>query len=157
MENQLNNNTEDADFKSDVLKHMKKENVFQTPEHYFEKLPVSVSDRIHSGAGKSTNIGWSPVRILSYSTLTALLVVAGWFYFSNPAAEKVAPSVLTYEYLDKSGMVTEMDETMLMEEYVAQQNAESTDLQTEAVDNQEILKEYLIENNTDITLIINEL
>ena len=153
MENQLNNNSEDADFKSDLLKQMKKENVFYTPENYFEKLPSNISDRIHK---KSTTPElakvWSPVRILSYSTLAVLIVVAGWFYFSNPASEKIAPSVLTYEDLDKSGIVSEMDETMLMEEYTVAANA-----QIDVVENQEVFKEYLIDNNTDITLIINEL
>jgi hypothetical protein len=155
VEDQFNNNQGEPE--SEVLKNMNRSNVFHTPEHYFEKLPVFVSDQIHKKTKTDQVHNWMPARIAAFSGLVLVAIVAGWIYFSGVETEKSSNPVLSYDDLVGSGMVSEMDESMLMEEYAAQTNNASGMNQTEVVSNQELIKEYLIENNTDITLIINEL
>ena len=155
MEDQYNKNQGEPE--SEVLKKMNRSNVFHTPEHYFEKLPVLISDQIHKKTTTDSVHNWMPARVAAFSGLVLVAIVAGWFYFSGVKSENSSSPVLSYDDLVGSGMVSEMDESMLMEEYAAQTNIASGMNQTQVVSNQELIKEYLIENNTDITLIINEL
>lgn len=154
MENNTNNTNSNSDeTESSGLKHLSRRNVFHTPEYYFVKLPVQVADSIHRNA---PNRNWNMARVISLTGLAAVLIVAVSFYFTGSNFEKETSTELSYDDLLNSGMVAEMDENLLFEEYEFI-TSEKIISNTEIEDDAEHLKEYLIESNTDITLIINEL
>ncbi|MDQ3052234.1 MAG: hypothetical protein M3Q95_15255 [Bacteroidota bacterium] len=154
MKNQENPNDNVSPLATPGLDRIGQANVFQTPANYFEKLPVILTDRIHR-APVQQNLLTSRMFIVAITTMIA--IVAGVLYFVNYTNEKtVAPQLTSDEIID-SGVFAEMDEFMLVEAFQTELYTESEALQPEMnpVSNQ--MEEYLIENNTDITLIINEL
>jgi len=153
VENNTNRNENNP--KHTLLDTISKGNVFHTPEHYFEKLPVAVADSIHKGAEPAAQRNWVPARIFALAGLAA--IVAGILYFKNPSNEKSSDSVLSYEEVVNSGVVAELDEVMIYDELDSRTPTEKEATQSEITAENDHLKEYLIENNTDIALIINEL
>ncbi len=157
MENIQNRNESNPEQESALLNSINRNNVFQTPEHYFEKLPVAIVDTIHNGNSVIPGRKWAPAGLLTLTGFAVVAVVAGIFYFSNLKTEKTISPVLSYEQIVSSGVVADLDETMLFEELDSRIPTEKEAAQIQNTEENEHLKEYLIENNTDITLIINEL
>ena len=157
MENQQNRNENNPEQESALLNSINRNNVFQTPEHYFEKLPVAIADTIHKGNTVIPGRTWAPAGLLTLTGIAVLAVVAGVFYFTNFITDKAVSPVLSYEEIVSSGVVAELDETMLFEELDSRIPSDNEVVEIQNTEENEHLKEYLIENNTDITLIINEL
>ncbi|MBW7467504.1 hypothetical protein K0O23_10525 [Pontibacter aydingkolensis] len=69
------------DFK---LENLPKHNVYQVPEHYFDRLPMHVMERTAGAENKVPTWQrslWAPLRI-AVAPLVLLLVFVGAFYFT---------------------------------------------------------------------------
>jgi hypothetical protein len=126
-----------------------KQNPFSTPEGYFEKLPYEIADRVHTS--KSGTIQ----SILSFKTImisgvAAMLLVVAMFLINK--RNEVYKHELTAEDITTSVLMTEIEESVIIDELQSSSFAEVT-----PVAENEHIHDYLIENQTDITLIINEL
>jgi len=134
-----------------------KRNVFTAPVNYFDKLPLEIADKIHSGRNNTAGVfRLSMPRLIGFATIIAVAITGSVFLYTANNSKILSEPMLSYNDLLNSELVSDLDETMLFEAY-----SESNDLS----DNQNVqaqseiteLEDYLIENNTDITLIINEL
>ena len=105
---------------------------FRTPAGYFDQFPAAISERI---AKPVTGKGIITMPRIAVLVPLMLVVVAAVYY-------------LTYDEIVSSGYVSDFDEQTLY--------LEATAVQTYDSDYYEY-KNYLIENNIDITLIISEL
>ena len=139
----------------DFLKESAGKNAFRVPENYFEKLPVEIADKIHSGAAERVS---SPVLrpvFIGLTALCAIIITIGLFYFNSTNYKELTQPRFSYNDLDSSGYIASMDENLITDE-LAGQNIQIEDASPASAETDQI-KDYLIDNNTDITLIINEL
>jgi len=126
-----------------------KQNPFSVPGGYFEKLPYEITDRVHTD--KSGTIQ----TILSFKTImvsgvAAVLLIVAMFLINKK--NDVYKHELTAEDITTSVLMTDIEESVIIDELQAPSFAEVT-----TVAENEPIHDYLIENQTDITLIINEL
>lgn len=131
-----------------------KTNVFQTPEGYFEKFPGNLADHIHA-APSNRNFISSRLYVLAVTAMIA--VIAGVLYFVNFTGEKASDPQLTSQEIIDSGVLAEMDEFILVEAFQIEFNQETGITDSDSLAGITDFEDYLIENNTDISLIINEL
>jgi hypothetical protein len=127
-------------------------NGFSVPEGYFDKLPLQIVDKIHYNTVPPF---FTLPRLAVIVTILAFVLIAGGAYFFTSSMNEKAEITLTYDEILRSGITYEMDEQFLLEHYyslpaVTNENEDATELQKS-------MNDYLIENNIDITLIINEL
>jgi hypothetical protein len=126
-----------------------RENVYRVPDGYFNELPGMISDRISDSNARVPAYGRWSVR-LALAGLAGLVLSTGiWYFNQHQEMETVTPQ-LTYDFLVESGTWYELDEHLIVEEL----SDEVIDRQQDPEDNYD---DYLIEHNTDINLIINEL
>ncbi len=155
MKDQFNHNENNSSTNSPILRKLGRHTVFQTPEHYFEKLPASISEKIHEGKSGVTSNKWIPAKVLAFAVVVLVVILSGVFYFNHQDEKQAFTPILSYDDIIGSGMVSQMDETLLLEVY--ESGVEINDSATISTTETNHLQDYLIENNTDITLIINEL
>lgn len=155
MENNHHNPENDPSFGFQKDLNPGKRNVFTTPVNYFDKLPLEVADKIHSERNDAGLYRSSVPKLIGFATLIAIVIAGGVLLYNGSNSKKISESVLTYDDLINLEMVTEIDESMIFEAYTESSNLSGNQNQ-QSVETTE-LEDYLIENNTDITLIINEL
>ena len=141
---------------SKVLKQAGHQQVFQAPPGYFEKLPAEIASKISrpNGSGIYNRI---PVRVMATLTCLGVIIAAGILFFRLPGDHEKASADFTYEDLYASGMYTQMDESLLMDVITVPGNTETEVIPAGSGTEEQHLQDYLIENNTDINLIISEL
>ncbi|MBL0342816.1 MAG: hypothetical protein IPP71_19155 [Bacteroidetes bacterium] len=158
MENFNSLPEQDPDFGMPGNSSLVKKNVFLTPDNYFEKLPLEISDKIQSGKTLQGKFGLVQNhlnrRLLTAFMVLVVTIAGGILYWNKTQNPNQSETVLSYEDLINSDFVSELDESMLVDAYMSE--TINTDEDLNEVDNT-ILEDYLIENNTDITLIINDL
>ena len=119
---------------------------FEVPEGYFDTLPGQIRDRMHQPA---------PVKILTMPRLAvaacvAAVLVTGFYYLSDVGSVPQTSQIqITDEHIEEAGYLSLMDEDMILES-ISHEVLDSLQEET-------IFNDYLIENRTDINLIINEL
>jgi negative regulator of sigma E activity len=152
------NYNEDEELKK-IAPHLfklKKEEVFEVPENYFEKLPGIMQDKVHSKA--KVKSFWVPDYKLALAAASVcLLVVVGIKYWNAPNQEskELAGVELMQDYDNQ--YLASADEQELAEQ-LDDESLDNTSAQIDensGIDNQEI-EDYLISNNIDITTISNE-
>lgn len=161
MENYNSSPEQDPDFGIPGNSSLGKKNVFLTPDNYFEKLPLDISDKIQSGKGlhgKFTLVqSRGPLlnlRLIAVFVVLISTISGGIFYWNKTQNSNQNENVLSFEDLINSEFVSELDESMLVDAYTS--GTIQTDEDLNETENS-ILEDYLIENNTDITLIMNDL
>lgn len=155
MENTDNLNNENAP-ESGVLKSITKSNVFSVPENYFEKLPSAISGHIQANTHKPGLFSNSVVRWVSLTGMAVIILAAGMFYFNRSENTNPDP-VLSSEQLVNSGELATIDDALLYEELQSRKVSDTEAEELALREGNEHFEEYLIENNTDINLIITEL
>lgn len=148
--------TGNNDFNTDTsgLDRIGKTNVFHTPEGYFEKFPGNLADHIHAVPSSRT---FFTTRQYILAVTAMIAVIAGVLYFVNFTDEKTSEPKLTSEEIIDSGILADMDEFILIEAFQSELNQDTGILDTDTLAGTTDFEDYLIENNTDIILIINEL
>ena len=149
MENQYNNNENNS---GDLFKDRNRQNVFQTPDDFFEKLPGKISDRIRSDVPVSTSTVFTTPKLIGIAACLAVVIIAGMFYVNTLNDQHATATVWSYDDLIGSGI--QMDEGLILEAYEPESATGNIDKNGNETQH---LQDYLIENNTDISLIINEL
>jgi hypothetical protein len=127
-----------------------KKNPFSTPESYFDELPSVVATRIHSN--KHHRINWIPRLAVIAGVLAGAVILVNWYITREAVPTTQTAYEITSEHITESGYLFEMDEHLLVEAL----SIES--IENEFITNEsEELQDFLIDNTTDINLIINEL
>lgn len=154
-----NNNLPENDPELDLagISGQGRQNIFKTPENYFELLPIQISDRIQSGKsvrGTAATFVFTKLRLITTLAIVTCLIAGGIFYLNLSNSGSKSELILSSDDLINTGIVTEIDENLLIEEYA---ELSTTSQESQKVAQNNSLEDYLIENNIDITLIINEL
>jgi len=140
---------------NDVLSGLKRKDVFSVPANYFEKLPIEISDKISSQKTAEKGVLFTFPKLVMAAAVVIAVIVTGSMYYLNSGKSEKSQVVLTYDDLIQSGIAYEYDDLMLMEHYYSFQNGDNPVNDSANVHNS--MNDYLIEDNIDITLIINEL
>jgi hypothetical protein len=131
-------------------------NPYHVPDGYFENLTEQINDKIHASnpsAIKSVfGINLPVMKIAAAAGMIAIAVSLLYFLTGKPE-QGTADAVITYEQLYHSDMMDELDESLLINSYIS--DAEDAGDETGSDSND--MDDYLIENNIDLSLIINEL
>ncbi|MEP7168810.1 MAG: hypothetical protein ABI855_05520 [Bacteroidota bacterium] len=140
---------------SPILKKMSRENPFKVPDGYFDSFPTIISERIASHKSKP---GWiiflqnvfQPKYVVAMFVF-AVALTSGVVYFNQQTTIPNQEIILSYDDLNKSNYIDQMDENDLADAYTSNADADkSTENNTE-------IENYLIDNQTDISIIENEL
>jgi|SRR6185436_4161051 len=137
-----------------LLKNMNRENPFKVPEGYFDSFPSIVSERIASQKSKP---GWvilfqnifQPKYVIAMFVFAAALT-SGIVYF-NQSKTTGQEIILSYDDLSKSNYIDQIDEHDLIDAYISDADADKSNENNSEIEN------YIIDNQTDISLIENEL
>jgi hypothetical protein len=132
---------EEFDNENSLPENLKGKNPFEVPETYFEKLHASVHDKIIRKKSPS----WKKIFRPAFA-IPALILVAALIFFFQKFSEKNIVE-LCADDLKNSSFLMNVEEYILMD-YIAAQEENHSDYN---------IKQYLIENNIDITEIENEL
>ena len=137
------------------LERMNKENPFQVPENYFSALPTLVQQRIIDGKkkrpvfGKWISISLRPKYALAFAAVIILLIF-GIKYITKPTTLHAPEKYLSMEELQSSSYLAELDESMLIDVLEQQTNSDE-------VNDNDTLEQYLMDNGIDISQIENNL
>jgi hypothetical protein len=151
-QNNFDNNKEELKGIAPHLYSLPKKNAFTAPENYFEKLTVSISDKVHAEKSKT----WWQVIFESLTqpkfavTSIALCMLVGGYMYYQKQSMIIAPVEMTavnINNLSDDEILSQVDETVLAD--VIDDNTDDA-TSAEEVD-------YLIDNHTDLNSIINEL
>lgn len=144
-----------------VLSCIEKENAFIVPNDYFDHLPYSIRERIsaekHRFAWTEKLIGFLRPKFAIPLTMTVIIVVIGLTLNKNSkktenttfASNKVLKDyAISSEEIDQSYYLNNIDEATLIEEIDIKQFSKP--------DNNRIIEDYLMDNHTDVSQIINQ-
>lgn len=119
---------------------------FRAPEGYFDELPSAISERI---ARPVSDKGFFTLpRLVTVMSVVLVVAVAAFYLSSLQKEDQKAAQYLTYDEVMESGYVSEFDEQMLYLEVTSDQSYDQSYYE---------YKNYLIENNIELSLIMSEL
>lgn len=149
METNNSNTNLNQDERFPNLEKAGRKNLFTVPEGYFNQLPGAVADKITAGK-QPVNYGrnYKPV-VLGLSLIMAIALIFGVNYFRTIDNKEVSQPIISYQDIHLTGL----EDEVIYDEITVEDLADTT--VQDAVKSE--MYDYLIENNTDISLIINEL
>lgn len=156
MENNHHNPENDPTFGFPNNQNPGKRNVFSAPVNYFDKLPIDIADKIHSQKNASEIFSGSVPKLIGFATLIAIIIIGGVLLYPGYESPKISEPDLSYDDLINSELVGEIDESMFVEAFAESHDLSEHQTAQKSKDIKDI-EDYLIDNNTDIALIINEL
>lgn len=154
MDNNENRDEELND--SPVLKSMSRQHPFKVPDGYFESFPALISETIAAQPSGKTGLivafrNFLKPKYAIAACVLAVAIASGVFYFNthkNPVEQDV---MLSYDDVSNSAYFEDLDEQVLTDELTQYADEIKPDNQSEEIEN------YLIDNQTDVLLITNEL
>lgn len=137
----------------DIHKDLKKQNSFKVPENYFDELPASIMDAVHSSSTSQPTFALRPSV-----SFAALAVLSGFvfflIYFSQPQKPVSEDYTLTegdiQHVIDNSSLYN-IDEASIDDEYFSSIDGSSFG---EMGPSEEEIQSYLEENINTNNLII---
>lgn len=149
METNNSNNNLNQDERFPNLEKAGRKNLFTVPEGYFNQLPGAIADQINAGKQPVINgRNYKPV-VLGLSLIVAIALIFGVNYFRTIDNKEVSQPIISYQDIHLTGL----EDEVIYDEITVEDLADTT--VQDAVKSE--MYDYLIENNTDISLIINEL
>ena len=149
METNNSNTNLNQDERFPNVEKARRKNLFTVPEGYFNQLPGAIADQINAGKQPVTyGRNYKPV-VLGLSLILAIALMFGVNYFRTIENKEVSQPVISYQDIH----LTELEDEDIYDEITVEDLADTT--VQDAVKSE--MYDYLIENNTDISLIINEL
>ncbi|HKR07260.1 MAG TPA: hypothetical protein VJY62_21680 [Bacteroidia bacterium] len=150
-----NDYTDDELKDSPLLKNMSRENPFKVPDGYFESFPTIITERITSQRSKPAWIiflknVFQPKYVVAMLVFAAALT-SGVVYFNQHPAATDREIILSYDDLNNSNYIAQFDESDLIDAYLSGANADKSNESNTEIEN------YLLDNQTDISIIENEL
>ncbi len=151
-QNNFDNDKEELKSIAPHLSSLPKKNAFTSPENYFEKLTVNISNKVHAEKQKTW---WQLIfetlvqPKFAVASVALSLLVGGYLYNQkqNVVNAQLEMTATNINNLSDDEILSQLDETVLAD--VMDDNA------TDATANDEV--DYLIDNHTDLNSIINEL
>lgn len=143
------------------LEDLKKENPFQVPENYFDSLGMRVADHVHAKTSKHeiyvpVFARLKPILVLSsgFAGLALIIYIRGAVFF-NKADNNTLVNNQELASITEYSIVSDLDNATLVENlYEENTPAKDSAIHTE---NKEKIIDYLVEENIDISTIIDEL
>jgi hypothetical protein len=140
---------------SPILKNMSRENPFKPPDGYFDSFPSIISERI---ASDKSNSGWviflqhvfRPKYVVAMIVFSTVLT-SGVIYFNQHTTVTNSEIILSYDDLSNSNYIDQIDENDLIDAYNSNVETEKSNESNSEIEN------YLIDNQTDISTLENEL
>ena len=139
-----------------ILKNMSRENPFTVPQGYFDSFPTLMSEKIASHSSKPA---WSVFfqkvfrpRFVVTACVLAVAITSGVIYFNRDIPVNNPEIIISYNDLKNSDYLDQMDESDLVEAYSSSEQELSQDNSKNSS-----IENYLIDNQTDISLIENAL
>jgi hypothetical protein len=133
------------------LSSLPKKELLNTPENYFEKLPVDISNGIQAQKAKVQHPPlWQKIFRPQFALASLAIGIVGGIYLYNniqPQQETFAFTNTNVQNLSDDDVLTQVDEAYL---------ADALD-DNNVITNDNTEEEYLIDNNTEINTIINAL
>lgn len=153
MNDELKDELKDAPF----LKNMSRENPFKVPDGYFDSFPTIISEKI---AAQNSKPGWiiflqnvfQPKYVIAMCVF-AVVLTSGIFYFIQNPKLNNQEILFSYDDLNNSNYIEQIDESDLIDVYSSVINSEAY----KSNENISDIENYLIDNHTDNTIIENEL
>jgi hypothetical protein len=128
------------------------EEQFVIPEGYFEQLPLMITSRI----GEEENKGRKSVIIQMFlygvSIAAMFIVISGMTYIMSDGTKSLASSISTEDIIE-SGVLYDTEESILTECLTDDQLASLSS----SAEEKKVIEEYLVEDNTDISSMLNDL
>jgi hypothetical protein len=143
------------------LDDLKKENPFQVPENYFDSLGSRISDRIVANVSPQkvpahTFVRLKPVMIYTASIAAlALFIYLGVSFFSKDVDHPALVAQTSSQDLNEYAIISGIDEATLLENF-PQETSTAVD-STEHIKNKDKIIDYLVNENIDISTIVDEL
>lgn len=119
---------------------------FRVPEGYFDELPAHVSEKITNPAPEKGFISFP--RLAAVLSVVLVIALTAFYLASLQKEDQKAAQYLTYDEMIESGYVAQFDEQMLYLEVTSDQTYDQSYYE---------YKNYLIENNIELSLIMSEL
>ena len=119
---------------------------FRVPQGYFDELPSAISERIARPV--SAKGFFTLPRLITVMSVVVVVALAAFYLSSLQKEEQKTAQYLTYDEMIESGFVSEFDEQMLYLEVTSDQSYDQSYYE---------YKNYLIENNIELSLIMSEI
>ena len=151
-----NNQASEHEPENNFLVNTSKKNVFSTPQNYFEQLPVDISSKISSStSSKSYSNIFSRKFAMAAVLIAVALFAGGYFILTKEITTVQNYQALLYDDILHSGVVDDMDDELLYEYFIIDNpDGELMDPSDEDFNQ---YRNYLLEENIEVTLITNEL
>jgi hypothetical protein len=145
-----------------LLHSISKENSFSVPENYFESLPSEIIEKCREriepknwGQGLLTNLLAYKWRILTVASCVAIICFFALNINTRPvsyeALAKNIPDSLIVEHLDKN--IADINVTTLEDLQEPESNSKSV---TDSANTDQDIVTYLMNNNVNVSDIVNE-
>jgi hypothetical protein len=140
-----------------LLKSISRENPFRVPDGYFDSFPTLISEKI---AAQNSRPGWivflqnvfQPKYVVAMCVF-AIVLTSGIFYFNQHPKLSHEQILLSFDDLNNSNYIEQIDEMDLIDAYSSVSYSEAY----KSGENNSDIQNYLIDNQTDNALIENEL
>jgi len=140
-----------------LLKSISRENSVKVPDGYFDSFPTLISEKI---ADQNSKPGWAiflqnvfqPKYVVAMCVF-AIVLTSGIFYFNQHPKLSNEEILLSYDDLNNSNYIEQIDEMDLIDAYSSVSYSEAY----KSGENNSDIENYLIDNQTDNALIENEL
>ena len=148
----------DTDLKkiAPILFSLKKENLYKVPDGYFDELPTIIQDRIIDDILILPSVwAWFKNIVLkpqfAFGSISILiLTLIGWLVFDNTEYHQAMLTSQDIAEVIYHQEIENLDEDVLIEA-IPEENISNS------ANNQDLIIEYLIDNNIDENEIVNEL
>ena len=141
------------------LANFKRSNPYKVPEGYFESLPNLIQEKINEENASSDVFGW--IRdVLNPKVLVPALVLfiaigTAWYYDHQGISNNNPVEYLSYDYISNSVYFEDFEDDILFDELLANNNIE--DLDDAALFSDQDIENYLMDNQFNEAVILNEL
>lgn len=82
----------ETEITSPVLEAAGRSMPYSVPAHYFEDLPDAIQSLVWKPKARVVSFRRRMVKLAAAATITGVMAIAGWFYFSQPSAVPVEQS-----------------------------------------------------------------
>lgn len=128
---------------------------FKVPAGYFDHLPNEINNIVNKQQTKPV-IRFSLIQsVISIAAILAVVFITVWYMNDANNQVKKQQFSVTYEDIIESGMVSEYNENTLLNHYITSYSENYDDSQFDVYVDE--YNDYLIQNNIDINILINEL
>ncbi len=138
----------------EITRGWPKKDPYVAPEGYFDELQGAISNKVSSGRHDSRFSRLLDANILPLKLAALVVILLGAVYLvviNKEKDQKVADSI-TFEAIENSDLLYELEEKMIVDTYSSSSVSGDQNLASN-----EPVVDYLIENNIEVSQILNEL